>query len=423
MSLPIRHLPVLQNWDCHVCGTCCQEYQVQVSDDERKRIESQNWDRDRDLGGHEPFVRRGPFWARHTTLNHRPDGSCVFLSDRGRCRIHEKFGYEAKPLPCRLFPFVLIPAGDHWKVGVRYACPSAAGNKGRPMPEHLADLRAFAALLAEREGIAPRPDGTLNAPPWVEGLRGPTWADVERMTDVLLRLLRNRRDPVERRLRKCLHFAAEVRQLRLNDVDAARRGELFDVMGGVADAETPADPLSLPKPGWVGRVLFRQAAAVLTRKDHGPNRGPDIRNRLSLIGAAIRFARGGGRVPRLHGVLPEATFAQAEEPRGPLPEAAERLLERYYLMKVGSTQFFGAAMFGLRFWEGFELLALTLPVILWTSRLFRDVPREQAVETALTVVDDHISFKRILATLRQRVSFRILSSTGELARLIAWYSR
>src|SRR5262249_10900830 len=126
MSLPIRTLPVLQNWDCHVCGTCCKEYQVTVSDDERRRIEAQGWDRATDLGGLARFVRRGWLWMRRYTLNHGADGSCVFLSENGRCRIHERHGYEAKPLPCRLFPFVLVPTSDHWRVGMRFACPSAA---------------------------------------------------------------------------------------------------------------------------------------------------------------------------------------------------------------------------------------------------------------------------------------------------------
>ena len=31
MSWPIRHLPVLQHWDCHGCTTCCREYQVYVT--------------------------------------------------------------------------------------------------------------------------------------------------------------------------------------------------------------------------------------------------------------------------------------------------------------------------------------------------------------------------------------------------------
>ena len=62
MPLPIRHLPVLQNWDCHVCGTCCQEYLVTVTDEEKKRIDAQGWDRAKDLGGFVPFVRHGPPW-------------------------------------------------------------------------------------------------------------------------------------------------------------------------------------------------------------------------------------------------------------------------------------------------------------------------------------------------------------------------
>ena len=106
-----------------------------------------------------------------------------------------------------------------------------------------------------------------------------------------------------------------------------------------------------------------------------------------------------------------------------MPLEMERILERYYLVKVGSLQFCGAALFGMSFWDGFELLALTYPILMWASRMFRDAPREQAVQTALTVVDDHFGFNRILATARQRASFRILARQGELARLIAWYTR
>jgi len=73
----------------------------------------------------------------------------------------------------------------------------------------------------------------------------------------------------------------------------------------------------------------------------------------------------------LHRWLPETTFEQIEAATGPLSSAAEEILERYYLMKVGSLQFCGAAAFGLSFWEGFQSLALTLPVILWVKRAFR----------------------------------------------------
>src|ERR1700722_13394186 len=109
MAFPVRHLPVVQNWDCHVTGACCKEYAIELSDEECRRIEAQGWDVDRDLSGLAAGRARGLPWSRHFPLNRRPDGSCVFLSNEGRCRIHERFGAEAKPLPCRLFPFVLVP--------------------------------------------------------------------------------------------------------------------------------------------------------------------------------------------------------------------------------------------------------------------------------------------------------------------------
>jgi lysine-N-methylase len=424
MSFPIRHLPVVQNWDCHVCGTCCQEYQVTVTEEEKERIEAQGWDRERDLGGLAPFKRVGPPWARRYQLNHRPDGSCVFLSEQGRCRVHERHGYETKPLPCRLFPFVLVPQGTHWGVGIRFACPSAAANKGRPLPKHDDELRDFAARLAVREGLTPQPDGTLTRPPRLESGKRVDWPELHRFLNSLLGILKDRTDSLERRLRRCLAFAGLCRQAKnITEIKGDSLGEMLEALATYSGDETPADPATLPAPTWIGRILFRQALAVYTRKDHGPNRGPDIRGRGSLLASALRFGRGKGPVPRMHGWIPDVTFVAVEEPGGPLPPAAEEILERYYLMKVGSLQFCGAASFGMSFWEGFEALALTFPVLLWVARTMRSVPREEAITKALSIVDDHFGFNRVLGTLRQRLSFKILARRGETPRLIAWYSR
>jgi lysine-N-methylase len=424
MTFPIHHLPVLQNWDCHVCGTCCQEYVVTVTDEERRRIEAQGWDPETDLGGYAPFSKHGPPWRRRYVLNHRADGSCVFLSDKGRCRIHERFGYETKPLPCRLFPFVLVPVSDFWTVGMRFACPSAAANKGRPVAAHDPALREFAARLAEREGLKRQPDGTYTLPPRLHGSQRLGWPDLLRVVDVLLKIVRDRRDPLERRLRKCLTLARQMRGARLDQVKGSRLSDLLDVLSAAASAETPADARILPPPGWIGRILFRQAAALYLRKDHGPNRGLAGKGRTARLWAAWRFVRGRGPVPRMHGWLPETTFEQLEtSANGSLSPEAEEILERYYLVKIGSLQFCGAASFGLPFWEGLESLLLTFPILLWVARAFREDSRAEAVTRALSIVDDHFGFNRVLASTRQRLSFRILAGTGELSRLIAWYSR
>ena len=63
MSLPVRHLPVIQNWDCHVCGSCCKEYLVTLTEEERRRIESQGWDKDPEIGDLPLFQKTGPWWA------------------------------------------------------------------------------------------------------------------------------------------------------------------------------------------------------------------------------------------------------------------------------------------------------------------------------------------------------------------------
>jgi hypothetical protein len=214
-----------------------------------------------------------------------------------------------------------------------------------------------------------------------------------------------------------------MRKADLRHVNGERFTELLKVLRGTVDATTPANLMTLPEPGWVGKVLFRQSAALFTRKDHGPGRGPDGRGFAARFGAAVRFARGVGRIPRMHSALPVGTFEEAERPRGPVPLEAEAVLERYYQTKVGSLQFCGAASFGVPFWEGLEALVLTFPIVLWVARTMKDVPRQDAITKALTIVDDHFGFNRVLGTLRQRISFRILAWTGELEKLVGWYSR
>ena len=97
MPLPVRSLPVLQNWDCHGCSDCCRTYAVPLSVEETDRIEKQGWEREPEFQGVQLFMTvRG-----NTSLAHRPSGGCVFLNDEGRCKIHAKFGSAAKPLGWR----------------------------------------------------------------------------------------------------------------------------------------------------------------------------------------------------------------------------------------------------------------------------------------------------------------------------------
>jgi lysine-N-methylase len=403
----------LQNWDCQVCGNCCYQYQVAVTDEERQRILAQEWS---ELGKVRLFKRLGWF-SRRYRLNHRPDGACVFLGEDNRCRIHARFGAEAKPLACRLYPFVLVPVGDEWHVGVRYSCPSATANKGRPAREHVADLNRFGPLLEKQEHLV----GEKLPPPPLQRGQSVPWADVRRFVRVVLDLLGDRSDRVERRWRKCLRLARLCRQSRFDKVSGQRLTEFLQLLAKSLDAEVP--PSLTDRPSWVGRTLFRQFLAVYTRRDHGTFQGDATRSWSRRFVATGKFALGAGMVPRVNQFVRSVSFTEVESAEGRLTPAAEELLERYYRVKVESLQFCGATNYRLSLWDGLEALALTLPVILWLARAVEARSAEEGVERAVCIVDDHFGYNRVLASSRYLTGHRILVGSGELEKLVGWYGR
>lgn len=430
MSRPVRSLPLMQNWDCGGgCTECCRQYVVYVTDEERQRILAQGWECEPDLQGVQLFERaKGSEGGWR--LRHRPDGGCVFLDADHRCRIHARFGLEAKPFACRLYPFVLMPCGDRWQLGLRFSCPPAAQNVGRPLTEHLPEVRALAELLERRQAGRPEP------PPPLQGAQNLSWPDVERIVRAADRLLADGNFPLEQRWRQVLYLVALLRTARFDGggdprkaVVGRRLGELLEVLSGAARDETPLAG-HLPPPGRKGRVLFRSLLAAYVRKDSGPEQGRVQQTVWGRLRAAWRFARGRGRIPRLHACLPEgARFEEAEEawpPENTLQaDDALALLERWSRVKLLSLQFCGPGNFGLDMWEGLESLAAAGAAILWLSRLLYAYgqPLPEAMVRAVRTVDDNFGFSPLLSVGRQRRVLRLLRQDDELPRLIAWYSR
>src|SRR4051812_24628032 len=232
--MQVRSLTVLQNWDCHSCGDCCRSYMVPVTAEERARIEGQGWEKQPDFQNVPLFTQTGV----ETHLAHRPDGTCVFLGPDNRCRIHAAHGAAAKPLACRLYPFLLVPAGDHWNVGLRMACPSAAENKGGPLADHLREAREFAALLeaGNAKGVEGAP------PPPLYGSQVVPWGDVGRIAAAVSNMLADPADPFERRWRKVLFVVSMLRKATFDGggdkgkaVTGDRLSEMLRVLGQAAD--------------------------------------------------------------------------------------------------------------------------------------------------------------------------------------------
>lgn len=416
MPLPVRSLPTVQSWDCHACTNCCRTYHVRVSETERERIRTQGWTA-AELDGREPIV-----WDRQLgefRLNHTPEGTCVFLGADDRCRIHAKFGESTKPTACQVFPLVLVPAGDHWRVGIRYACPSAAANKGRPLAEHAEMARNAAQLLEADAKFPPTPE----LPQLRRGTTVP-WPIALRLIEGIDELLADADTPIECRLRQVLAFAGMCKPATFTTLTGEMFDDFVEVMTGAATEEVPSPTEAISPPTWVGRMLFRPILALYARKDHGPEAGVAKRGRLTRIRAAWKFARGKGTIPKLHAKIADLTFADVEKPSGKLGPDAEALLTRYFRVKVQSGQFFGRTNYGFPFWDGLETLLLTFPVILWLSRAFAGTrSRDTAIEDAIRAVDDNFGYHPLLGSARQAWATRTLSDRGELTRLIAWYAR
>ncbi len=195
MSNPIKNLPLIQNWSCHSCGDCCRIEAV-ITDEEKRRIEALDLGNDAEVAPKPWFAPSGRGSGKWK-LRHRPDGGCVFLTTSNHCRLQERrFGADVKPFVCRLFPFVLIPAGNHWRVGMRFSCPSAAANSGSPVSDAEKDLVQLSRSLERHVGRS----ADSAPPPMLRAGQQLSWPDVCRIVDVLVEIVQDRGDRLERRL-------------------------------------------------------------------------------------------------------------------------------------------------------------------------------------------------------------------------------
>jgi Fe-S-cluster containining protein len=100
----IPFLDGLVDFDCAPCGgRCCQGGFIAASDHERAILLQEH-----------PTIRFFSTGEENALFRYRKYPACWFLQGDGRCEIHGKHGYGAKPFVCRLHPFYVARcAADH----------------------------------------------------------------------------------------------------------------------------------------------------------------------------------------------------------------------------------------------------------------------------------------------------------------------
>lgn len=425
MSGFVLELPTLQNWSCHSCSGCCRQHGIAITDEERQRILQQQWTAADGIPAGQPlFVRMGGWFGRRWwRLAHQPDGRCVFLDDRGLCRIHAKFGEAAKPLACRIYPYAFHPKGRQVAVSLRFSCPSVVRNLGRPVSAQKGELRELARQVVP-ENV------TQAAPPKLTDRTRLAWPDLLRVVHALDDTLAAPQAPVSVRLLRGLHWLNLVEQAKFDAISGERLDELLDLLRGAAEAELPpAYPLaSLPPPTRLGRTLFRLHAGGYARIDSYTSAQGGLAGRWRLFWAAVRLVRGTGTLPPLQERLTAVPFAALERSFGPVPAEADQILTRYFRIKIEGLHFCGLAYYRIPLVEGFRSLALISPVVLWIARwLAASQGRERLttddVADALAIADHHHGYSPALGSFGARSRVRTLAQTGDLERLIAWLSQ
>ncbi len=403
--------PAWQCYDCHTSGQCCQGYfEVAVTEAERERILQQGWAALPEYAGQALVVPRHGGWV----LANRADGACVFHGEDGLCRIHARFGEPAKPLACRLYPFVFVPAGDEVRVDLRFDCPSVAGSRGRELPQHVGELKQLLAQAVPTKGF--RPSTTARLAVGVDV----AWAVVRQVTQALETVLDDISLSMVQRVLTVSAVAAMLPALPLDQVAAGSVPEMMTVLIASCMAEALSPDSAVAPPTRMVRLLFRQMVGLYGRADR-LSQPPRVGARLA---ASLRLAVGRGLFPRIRPDFPAVSFAAVEATAADLDQHGSEAVSRYYRTKLNSLGFFGPGFYGETYQGGLAALCLTYPILLWYARLFAAgeglaAPDEAAVVRAIQVVDRNHGRTPLLDTRTERARRQQLSGFEVLRSLLA----
>jgi len=422
MPLPLE-LPTIQNWSCHNCSGCCRQHAIAITDEEHRRIVEQNWTAADGIPAGQPlFERVGLFpWSRWFRLAHQADGACVFLDERGLCRIHGKFGEEAKPLACRIYPYAFHPSGKKIAVSLRFSCPSVAANRGRSITDQERDLKSLARLVV--------PEGAERVPPpEISPGQRLDWPDTLKIVGALENLAGAANGTVIHRLLRGLRLVGLLGQARFDKIRGARLDEFLEIIGEAAAADVPDDLAAIPEPSRAGRLQFRLLCAQYARRDMAGMRNSRWMIRWRLFLAAVLFARGKGLIPRIQEDFEAVPFVELERDFGPLSAESDEILTRYLRVKLKGMHFCGPAYYNAPLVEGFQSLALVVPAVLWIARWLAAGRGQTQLATAdvaqaLSIADHHHGYSPAFGQRNFRGRVRLLALVDDIAKLAAWYSR
>ena len=157
-DLPLRFAGDLRH-RCQACGSCCSATDVgPLPPGVVAHLRTQDWSALPRAPRAPDLFRAGQHDGQEVVLMTMVDDQCVFLADDMLCSIHKRLGPDAKPTPCRQFPYVFSHAGDHLDVSLQMECRAywQARQAAGPMAEVTGDLEELLRLGAPIHAVPER---------------------------------------------------------------------------------------------------------------------------------------------------------------------------------------------------------------------------------------------------------------------------
>lgn len=404
-----------QKWSCHSCGDCCRSLVGHVTLEERKRILDQEWE---EKLGIAPLVWAGRAWV----LNKREDGACVFLDKGNRCRIHAEHGEQSKPVACRIFPFSVRRAGQHWQASLRFDCPSVTDNRGAALSTYRAWLNQ---LLGELEETGGHDDERVFLD---QGLIAQS-QEVEIVNKSLISWFEQEEISMGDRLLGAARLVTTLSQAKLKNVRGERLADLMDILQETIRAELSekaGEPTSR-QAGMLRQIVLAHAEHV-TLAQLRSGIGGRFRQRLRQLKSAREMLAGGGMVPELPGIRGSATFSAVELVMPAKDDAPriEDLMRRYLLARIHGRSVFGDGYYGWTVLQGMAALVLAVTAVGWLARFMAAIDgatelRFQDAARALGIIDRAATRLPALGTWTERKRIEYLLVDDGLARLVSRY--
>lgn len=361
------HIPEGINYECSGCGKCCGGWAVPMTETDYDRISAKDWGAHLDkFAGKELFREMKPYEKDGTpythAIKHVEDGHCPFLVDN-LCYIHSKYGSEAKPSICQLFPYCFNETPSGVYATVSFVSAGVVYNTGAP----LADQRDYLEKkFSEFRKLYPD-----HHPNWskleLTGGKTITWEEYLAIENELLSFLKARSAPFEQRLLQgsaYLHAKAAGRETSQSN-----------------SAETTVTKLrNLDK-----HLLIALHKIYFPVKTLGRGEGDFSAARFAY---QLAFQ---GVFPGLRISLPGHSYSFEQLESVPFPSEEkdiEDLLFRYFYSRIFAKLYFGAGFGQLSLIAGYHHLVLLYMLLKTHSRalaLSRGVDRVSYVDVVAAV--------------------------------------